>query len=294
MPRELMAVVRAIRQWKPDLLVYLAKPRGRLTVYRDLFFFHLCGVRRVVGAPLSARLHDNQFVAGGYLEHEAERLARCLAELGPARLADRASWNLRFDMAERQKADDIANLAELRHRPFLACSVGTKVEVKDWGEARWSRLLARLGSEFVGLGLLLAGSAEEAAVSGRVARGWRGPVVNLCGKATPRETAAVFGRAASFIGHDSGPMHLAAAVGLRCTAVFSARNIPRVWFPYGDHHRVIYHRTSCAGCGLDRCLSFGKKCIESITVDEVYTQAADTLAVALDPGAGPRYTGSLV
>ena len=182
MPRELMAVVRASRQWKPDLLVYLAKPRGRLTVYRDLFFFHLCGVRRVVGAPLSARLHDNQSMAGGYLEHEAERLARCLAELGPARLADRASWNLRFDMAERQKADDIANLAELRHRPFLACSVGTKVEVKDWGEARWSRLLARLGSEFVGLGLLLAGSAEEAAVSGSVARGWRGPVVNLCGR----------------------------------------------------------------------------------------------------------------
>ena len=45
-----------------------------------------------------------------------------------------------------------------------------------------------------------------------------------------------------------GPMHLAAAVGTPCVAIFAARNIPRQWFPYGAHHRILYHRVECAGC----------------------------------------------
>ena len=81
-----------------------------------------------------------------------------------------------------------------------------------------------------------------------------GPVVNLCGKLTPRESAAAFERARMFVGHDSGPMHLAAAVQTPCVAIFAARNIPRVWFPFGEQHRVVYHRVDCMGCGLETCV----------------------------------------
>ena len=64
-------------------------------------------------------------------------------------------------------------------------------------------------------------------------------------------------------------MHLAAAVGTPCVAIFAARNIPRVWFPYGEQHRVVYHEVDCMGCGLETCIVEGKKCILSITVAEV-------------------------
>ena len=294
-PRSLLEMVRAIRIWKPDLAVYLASPRAPWTVYRDLMFFRLCGVRRVLGAPLSAALRENRPVPGrGDLEYEAERLARCLRELGDARLDERSSWSLRFSAMERATASQIVNQPELRARRFLACSVGTKIEVKDWGEIRWGRLLARLGKQFSGLGLVMAGSAGEAAVSDRVGHGWGGPVVNLCGRLTPRETAAVFEHALGFIGHDSGPMHLAAAVGVPCTAIFSARNIPRVWFPYGDDHRVIYHRTACAGCQLERCIEFGKQCIESITVEEVYEAAAPQIAMSMSQVPLLKYGGELM
>jgi ADP-heptose:LPS heptosyltransferase len=282
---ELSRVIRAIREWKPELLVYLTAPRRGWAIYRDLLFFRLCGVRRILGAPVSAALRENQLLPQlGYLEYEAERLARCIHELGDACLEDSASWDLRFNSTERAKAEEIAALSEFRPRGFLACSIGTKVEVKDWGEVRWARLLKKLAVEFAGLGLVLAGSGEETVASDRVAREWKGHVVNLCGKLSPRETAAVFRYAKGFIGHDSGPMHLAAAAGVRCTAIFSARNIPRVWFPYGEQHRVIYHRTPCAGCGLERCLSFGKRCIESITVDEVFEAAAAQIAEAVSHG----------
>jgi ADP-heptose:LPS heptosyltransferase len=100
--------------------------------------------------------------------------------------------------------------------------------------------------------------------------------VNLCGLLAPRESAAVLSRARIFIGHDSGPMHLAAAVQTPCVAIFSARNKPRVWFPYGRQHRVVYHQTDCWGCGLETCTVERKKCLTSITVEEV---AAEVRAV---------------
>jgi ADP-heptose:LPS heptosyltransferase len=130
-----------------------------------------------------------------------------------------------------------------------------------------------MAAEFPGRALLLTGAAEESAASEFAAEGWRanrgGVVVNLCGRLTPRESAAAMARARLFVGHDSGPMHLAAAVGTPVVAIFAARNIPRQWFPFGKQHRVVYHRVECWGCGLETCLEQQKKCLMSITVEEV-------------------------
>ena len=106
---------------------------------------------------------------------------------------------------------------------------------------------------------------------------WVGPTLNLAGKLTPRESAAVLERARLFIGHDSGPMHLAAALGTPCVAIFSARNKPGVWFPRGDGHKIIYHQTECYGCGLTVCEKYGAKCIGSVTVEEVEAGVDDLL-----------------
>jgi ADP-heptose:LPS heptosyltransferase len=103
-------------------------------------------------------------------------------------------------------------------------------------------------------------------------------VVNLCGKLTPRESAAAFARAELFVGHDSGPMHLSACVGTPVVAIFAARNIPRQWFPFGDRHRVVYHRVECWGCGLETCIEQRKKCLMSITVEEVMDEVRGVLA----------------
>jgi heptosyltransferase III len=136
--------------------------------------------------------------------------------------------------------------------------------------------------------LVLCGAAEESEASEFAAAGWRalagGPVVNLCGALTPRESAAVLARSAVFLGHDSGPMHLAAAVQTRCVAVFSSRNLPGVWFPYGNGHAVLYHPVACGGCKLQTCIAERKKCILSITVDEVLAAVAGVLRRPSDSG----------
>ena len=74
------------------------------------------------------------------------------------------------------------------------------------------------------------------------------------------------------------PTTFTAAVGTPCLAVFSGRNQPGIWFPHGKQHKVIYHKTECFGCELDVCVQHQKKCIRSISADEVFEAAAALLA----------------
>ena len=243
--------------------------------------FRICGVRKTVGIPLTEALQQNYFgaeTAAGlaYLEPEAARLARNILSLGDAKLKETASWDLRLTDAERTRAGEAIG-AEAMRLPKIAVSVG----YEGAGEGLGSRQLAcallaqrwrpHLAGACVAAG---GGSRRNRMTSEFAAEGWRaaggGPVVNLCGALTPRESAAAFQPCrACLSGHDSGPMHLAAAVGTRCVAIFAARNIPRVWFPYGDRHRVVYHEVDCMGCGLETCVVERKKCI---LVDHCRTQ----------------------
>jgi len=287
--RELLGVWWQIVRWRPDVLVYLAAARGVKAAQRDEAFFRLCGVRRILGVPLTEGMQRNYYGAAtggkdhamgdGHLEPEAGRLARCIGGLAaaadiadPGRLNDPPSWDLHLSAAEHEIAAGAIGSQALATESF-AVSVGTKVQAKDWGRENWRTLLGSIAAVFPRRALLLLGAAEESEASEFAAEGWRanggGPVVNLCGVLTPRESAAAIARARLFIGHDSGPMHLAAAVGTPVVAIFAARNIPRQWFPFGKQHQVVYHRVECWGCGLETCIEQQKKCLMSITVDEV-------------------------
>lgn len=272
-PLDLLLLALRIRLFRPDVLVYLMAARGVPAARRDrLFFRWVCGIPQAVGIPLTADMQACRLNADGEQEMECSRLARNLSELGEAHLEDPASWDLRLGPAEAAVADSL--LEPLRNVPSVAVSVGTKVQAKDWGRNNWRALLHRVAEEHPGHGLVMVGAAEEADASEFAAEGWRsvhgaGPVVNLCGRLTPRQSAAALHCAKLFLGHDSGPMHLAAAVQTRCVAIFAARNKPRMWFPYGEGHQVLYHRVDCWGCGLETCTEQKRKCLLSITVDEV-------------------------
>jgi heptosyltransferase-3 len=171
-------------------------------------------------------------------------------------------------MEEKGRAQEALRNWPGRDR-FIACSVGTKIDIKNWGEKNWIELFRIFCLKHKNYGLLLIGAADEFALSERLNRVWVGPKLNLCGRLSPRECAWALRQAVLFVGHDSGPLHLAACAGVRCVGIFSARNKPGVWFPYGKKHRVIYHMTECYGCELEVCGKFQKKCIATITVNEV-------------------------
>jgi heptosyltransferase III len=80
-----------------------------------------------------------------------------------------------------------------------------------------------------------------------------------------------------FIGNDTGTMHMAAAVGLPCVAIFSSRERPGLWYPPGEGHRVFRSAIDCEGCGLVECIELGNECLKRISVEEVLSACREML-----------------
>jgi ADP-heptose:LPS heptosyltransferase len=163
-------------------------------------------------------------------ERESARLLKRLRGLGILDLADRAAWDLGLKTEEKMAA--VALLKDhMIGGNFAAIGVGTKAVAKDWGDNNWESLLRDLTGAIGDLALVAIGAGSDHSRAQRLLTSWRGPSANLCGECEPRVSAAVLERAALFVGHDSGPMHLAAAVGAPVVAIFSWHNPPGLWFP---------------------------------------------------------------
>jgi heptosyltransferase-3 len=203
----------------------------------------------------------------GLWEREAVRLARCLSFLGDARLADRGSLFLDLTEEERAAADD-----HLRNwnggESFICVSAGAKLRAKDWTIENWT---AQLLAHYPDLGAAFLGAGSERQRAAALCSVCRGPKLNLCGKLTPRVSAGVIERAKLFLGHDNGPMHLAAAVHTPIVAIFSARARPGIWFPNQEKAEIFYRDVSCSNCNLKVCTIEKKKCLTSITPEQVTT-----------------------
>jgi ADP-heptose:LPS heptosyltransferase len=273
-PWVLAGLVWRLRRLRVRTAVNLAAFRSDRASARDRWFFRVCGVERFVGFDLQTR--DKRPVPDaltGEVEWESARIARRVAEWEAVDLGDTANWDLRLTPAEVAAGE--ALLEPLPgDRPMLAFSTGTKLQANHWGSQNWEELSRRLAGHLPGWSAVFLGSASEREEAARCATVWSGRAVNLCGQSTPRESAAVLRRCGLFLGHDSGPMHLAACVGAPCVAVFSARNLPRQWFPRGgDRNRILYRRPDCAGCGLEICIEQGKRCLTDIGVGELLEAA---------------------
>ena len=96
---------------------------------------------------------------------------------------------------------------------FISFSIGAKIDYKSWGEDNWRRALGAISRNHPELGLVMVGAASDLVASQQAAEVWQGPVLDLCGLTPPRISALVIECAALYMGHDSGPMHLAASVG---------------------------------------------------------------------------------
>lgn len=260
-----------IRRFRPQVLVYLTRPRGESVIRRDARFFRMCGITQFVGLPFGDLAEPLYVPENDMWEHESARLLRTIRALGDADIEDPANWDLRLTDAELAKARQL--LSPISERPFIACGPGTKMQAKDWGEENWRQLLAKLGSALPDHALVLVGAKEEAQVSDYAASDWQGPVVNLCGQVTPRETAAALRGAELFLGPDSGPMHLAAAQGVPCAIAFASRERRGYWFPVGKGHHVVYHTMPCSLCKLEVCIEQKRRCLTSISVDEMLEAA---------------------
>jgi ADP-heptose:LPS heptosyltransferase len=279
--RSLFDLVRRIRRARPAALYYLAPTRrSRFQLLRDRICFGLLGgipaVRGLDRSPPPAPVDASVPVS-----KEADRL---LHLVDPAASAATLSRSRLLEVPEGAREASAAMLRDAgwsEGQPLVAIAAGSKMPAKRWAAARYretgDRLLRRRPDAF----LVLLGSADEAAVADEIAAGWPpGRSANLAGRTSLIESAAVLERARLYLGNDTGTMHLAAAMGTPCVAIFSARDQAGKWEPFGESNRVLRARVECAGCLLLVCEDRAMECLSRVGVDEVEAAASPYLESA--------------
>lgn len=267
-PLVVAGLISAIRKRKIDTVINITALRSPEADTRDKLFFKAAGVKNLIGfdhAPEDYKVQMDPET--GFFEWETKRLARKIRDLGEFNYNLDKYWDLKLTDAETSKAEELLKPipAEV---PFIAMNVGTKMEIKDWGIANWVKLVESLTSQLSNYTLVLIGVDEESPLAEACLAVWKGKGLNLCGKSSPRVSAAILKRADLFIGHDSGPMHLAACVGTPCVAVFSCINQPCQWYPRGNENKLIFPQTECAQSPKKECVNH-EKCVLTIHPSEV-------------------------
>jgi heptosyltransferase-2 len=147
---------------------------------------------------------------------------------------------------------------------------------KRWPWRRFAALARALRRSVPGLSaLLLAGPKEVwSAVRIHEESGKIHPVIGP--ELDLAELTGVLAQLDLLITNDSGPMHLAAAVGVPCLALFGPTDPGRT-APSGEHHRVIYTDRWCSPCFRRRCPLLRQKCLKGIGVEEVSAAAQEMI-----------------
>ena len=148
---------------------------------------------------------------------------------------------------------------------FVAVSPVALWETKLWEEHKFAALCDRIVGE-LGLKVVLTGDKAGGVLS-RIEARMTESAVNLGGKTTLRDLAALYKKADVLVTTDSGPMHIAAAVGTPVIALFGP-TAPWRTGPYGPGHIVIRKATACGPCFLRHCET--GQCMKDITVEEVF------------------------
>jgi heptosyltransferase-3 len=282
--REELALLRSFRARRYDLIVHLTEhPRGawltrlirpRYAVAREL--------------PRAHWLWRTSFshyyrLPRGRPRHMVECNLDALRRLGlqPA-IGDRRLV-LSPGARDRERVRALLERHGLEPQRFIQLHPGSRWLFKCWTAEAYAALVAALCAE--GWRIVVTGGPDERErrlvdeILSLVPDPHRAAIVNLTGMSTLRELAALTQQARAFIGVDSAPMHIAAAMRTPVVALFGPSGEAE-WGPWQVEHRVVAsNEYPCRPCGNDGC-GGGKvsECLTTLPVERVRDALRQVLA----------------
>lgn len=246
----------------------LAFPTGRSDIRYNLVLW-LAGAKRRVGyayagggffltdvvAPDMTRVHQTE-ISLQLLEHLDIPVIRGgkLFELS----AEDKSFSAKFLKQHGLEADDL----------IVGVHAGSRVASRTWGRENFQQVAERLTGEF-GAKVIWFGDLVD---SGSDA---------FCRNIVPvsfplREFLAILARCSFLVCNDSGPMHMAGALGVPVVAIFGS-TFPEWYRPPGVEHRVVIRRDiPCRPCG-DRCIFEQPYCLRLIPIEQVIEAVSEAV-----------------
>jgi len=168
--------------------------------------------------------------------------------------------------------------ALLDGQPFVQFHPASRWRFKCWSAEKNAELIDRLAAE--GRRIVVTGAPDETPFIAEILGKAKSKPLNLAGKLTLKQLGAVAARAQLFVGVDSMPLHLAAAIGVPTVALFGPSGETE-WGPWNTAYRVVSSTHSGRPCGQDGC-GGGKvsECVTLLPVDAVHAAARELLGEA--------------
>jgi lipopolysaccharide heptosyltransferase I len=159
-------------------------------------------------------------------------------------------------------------------RPWLVLGVGARWQTKRWLPEHFASLTARAQGEFGGTAIFVGGP-DEVALARAVRTQLAGPSLDLTGRTALPQLAAILARADVMLANDTGPLHLAAALGRPVVAPYTCTRA--AWTgPYGPAARAVETRVWCAGSCRKRCSRM--ECMTELTPGRLWPVLQEVLS----------------
>jgi len=147
---------------------------------------------------------------------------------------------------------------------------------KEWDNAKWGVVIDQIWNE-LHLPVVLIGSKEEYESCQKIVTGREGHTINLAGKTTLGELAAVISLSSLHIGVDSAAPHIAAALGTPTVTIHGPTDW-RAWRIVNEYHRVVTPAMECLPCNKTGCDGNGKsRCLDELEIEPVVSEVLDVL-----------------
>jgi lipopolysaccharide heptosyltransferase I len=188
-------------------------------------------------------------------------------------------------LSPQADVDAMAALSRLgfAQRSFAVIFPGTVWQTKHWSVEGFADVCRYLAGQ--GLGILLGGSQRDRRRSAAVAQLFP-DAVDICGQTSLAALCAIMQRAAICVTNDSGPMHLAAALGIPLVSAFGPTSPVRTG-PYGRPKAVVRVDVPCSPCYIRKLRScpHGHRCMTALSSSMMIERIESALAEAATPPA---------
>jgi lipopolysaccharide heptosyltransferase II len=189
--------------------------------------------------------------------------------------------NVDFGFSELETKTNLPLTISKSQQPLVAVLLGSRWESKDWFIDGYIRLVQRILATG-GLQVALIGDKSRAKDAQTISKNVKTKgIISLVGKTSLVELAAVLKFAAAGVGPDSGPGHLAAAVGTPYVTIFGPTS-PKRTAPYGCEHLVVQATLNCIPCYKKQCPERTKQCMLAISADDLMAKLSIAMGSALN------------
>ena len=188
--------------------------------------------------------------------------------------AEAVHFGIPFDERDKGRATSSLRRIGWAGQPVVAVNPMARWKTKLWPAENFSVLVDRLAEEHECF-FVFTGAGSDRKEVARILSNMRRPQGDLTGQTDLRELAALYEMSRCVITTDTGPMHLAAAVGTPVVALFGA-TAPWRTGPFGEGHEIVRSDLPCSPCFKKKCDTVG--CMNDVSPEQVFDAVTRVLA----------------